>query len=102
MIAFSVAVTLASAMITFVPFGFWAFRWRSFSSSTTSAPSFLRAWVWAWTDLLPRTQPPGKAIFASPARARSGPSVRIDARSLPTWSWWMFVSLIFLVSIKAW
>ena len=51
-----------------------------------SAPIASSAWRWRSIGRSPIAQPPGSETVASPARASSGPSTRIDARIRRTMS----------------
>jgi hypothetical protein len=84
---FSVPVTVTRSMTTRAPFRRFA-RARMYPFSTvTSAPSACSPLICRLTGREPIAQPPGNDTSASPKRATSGPSTRIEARIVLTRSY---------------
>ncbi len=81
---FSVPVTVTRSITRRVPFRRFERAWTYPCSIVISAPSACRPLMCRSTGRIPIAQPPGSDTRASPNRATSGPSTRIDARIVLT------------------
>ncbi len=84
---FSVPVTVIMSVTIRAPFRRVARASMKPCSRLISAPIACRPLMCWSTGRAPIAQPPGSDTFASPKRARSGPSTRIDARIVLTSSY---------------
>ena len=80
---FSVAPTLGNCSSMVAPWRAGASQQISPSHKTTEAPMRAKASKWRSMGRLPRGQPPGMVMEASPKRARRAPRNSTDARILP-------------------